>query len=160
MAFVDTQGVGRGDADLPELILKVYNSAKCHMDPDKWLQQCVDHAAVGSFTDAGETVWGKYLIGQLFACIDGNLAPMKKMADTCAVTRGLQKTEAILRQIIDQMEDPLDRTLLRYHYLCGKTQEQMAEELHYCDGRYIRTLLDKALVRLPVRGWERDVQWM
>ena len=105
MAFVDTQGVGRGDADLPELILKVYNSAKCHMDPDKWLQQCVDHAAVGSFTDAGETVWGKYLIGQLFACIDGNLAPMKKMADTCAVTRGLQKTEAILRQIIDQMED-------------------------------------------------------
>ena len=75
----------------------------------------------------------------------------------------LEGYEARVREAewaIDQMEDPLDRTLLRYHYLCGKTQEQMAEDLHYCDGRYIRTLLDKALVRLPVRGWERDVQGM
>ena len=29
-AFVDTQGVGRDDSSVPQLILKVYDSAKCH----------------------------------------------------------------------------------------------------------------------------------
>ena len=39
-AFVDTQGVGRNDKLVPELILKVYDSAKCHLNPEGWLDKC------------------------------------------------------------------------------------------------------------------------
>ncbi len=40
-AFVDTQGLGRDDRLVPELILKVYNAARCHLDPEQWLEQCL-----------------------------------------------------------------------------------------------------------------------
>ena len=35
--FTETQGLGRTDKDLPELICQVYDSARCHPDPEKWL---------------------------------------------------------------------------------------------------------------------------
>ena len=38
LAFVDTQGLGRTDKLVPELIEKVYDSARCHLDPEKWLE--------------------------------------------------------------------------------------------------------------------------
>ena len=33
LAFVDTQGLGRTDALVPEIVSKVYESARCHLDP-------------------------------------------------------------------------------------------------------------------------------
>jgi len=43
-AFVDTQGLGRDDRLVPELIEKVYDSAKCHLDPDGWLNRSLAFA--------------------------------------------------------------------------------------------------------------------
>ena len=31
--FVDSQGVGRNDGAIPEIVLKVYDSARCHLNP-------------------------------------------------------------------------------------------------------------------------------
>ena len=39
--FTETQGLGRTDKDLPELICQVYDSARCHPDPEKWLDECM-----------------------------------------------------------------------------------------------------------------------
>jgi len=33
-AFVDTQGLGRDDRLVPEIIQRVYDSARCHLDPE------------------------------------------------------------------------------------------------------------------------------
>jgi hypothetical protein len=40
-AFVDMQGLGRDDRLVPEIILKVYNNARCHLLPDEWLDKCI-----------------------------------------------------------------------------------------------------------------------
>ena len=64
-AFVDTQGLGRDDRLVPELIEKVYNSAMCHLDPDGWLQKALSFADMDQVADASETVWGKYLMEDL-----------------------------------------------------------------------------------------------
>ena len=34
-AFVDAQGLGRNDRLVPEILLKVYDSTRCHLDPGK-----------------------------------------------------------------------------------------------------------------------------
>ena len=34
-AFIDTQGLGRDDRQIPEIILQVYQSAKCHLNPQE-----------------------------------------------------------------------------------------------------------------------------
>ena len=36
-AFVDTQGLGRDDRLVPQIIEKVYDSARCHLNPKQWL---------------------------------------------------------------------------------------------------------------------------
>ena len=41
-AFADSQNLSRGDGQLGEIIEKVYDSARCHRDPDGWLQSCLD----------------------------------------------------------------------------------------------------------------------
>ena len=63
--FVDTQGFGRDDRLVPQIIEKVYNSARCHMDVDGWLERCLENGQMSELTDAGQTVWGRYLIGHL-----------------------------------------------------------------------------------------------
>ena len=63
--FVDSQGMGRDDRQIPEILLKVYNSAKCHLKPDEWLQWCADSMKIDAVQDCAQTVWGAYLIRDL-----------------------------------------------------------------------------------------------
>ena len=65
IAFVDTQGLGRDDRLVPEILLKIYDSARCHLDPDAWLNQCISGGEFDNCRDAGETVWGNYLMADL-----------------------------------------------------------------------------------------------
>ncbi|MBO7252615.1 MAG: UvrD-helicase domain-containing protein, partial [Oscillospiraceae bacterium] len=62
--FVDSQGLGRDDRQVPEIILKVYNSARCHLNPDAWLDWCQNTQA-GELTDGAQTPWGRYLMEDL-----------------------------------------------------------------------------------------------
>ena len=41
MSFINSQELGRDDGSIPQLILQVYNSARCHLNPKQWLDQCV-----------------------------------------------------------------------------------------------------------------------
>ncbi len=84
LAFVDSQGLGRTDKLVPEIIEKVYNSALCHLDSEGWLDECIAHAQVSGLTDAGQTPWGKYLMEDLFAYLDRQIDSLEqciKMAD-------------------------------------------------------------------------------
>ena len=40
-AFVDTQGFGRDDRAVPEIVASIYDAARCHLRPDAWLEQCL-----------------------------------------------------------------------------------------------------------------------
>ena len=64
-AFIDTQGLGRDDYLIPQIILSTYNSAMCHLDPEGWLDWCVRAFDTADVTDAADTVWGRFLIDDL-----------------------------------------------------------------------------------------------
>ena len=102
-AFVDTQGLGRSDALVPEIVQAVYDSAMCHVDPEKWCDQCISDMAVGDITDPVQTPWGKYLMDDLFACLDGQVAAMTRCADSVSALPGLEKPAALLYDTVNQL---------------------------------------------------------
>ena len=90
-AFVDTQGVGRNDKLVPELVLKVYDSAKCHLDPEGWLESCLSAADMERCQDASETAWGKYLMDDLMEYLDCQIRVLEQCIREAERVEGLEK---------------------------------------------------------------------
>jgi len=100
---VDTQGYGRDDRQLPLIILSIYQSARCHLDPDGWLEKCIRESDIRDITDAGETVWGKYLIDDLHACLDLYVPAMRRCAEEARASDGMVKASVLLDTTCEQM---------------------------------------------------------
>ena len=103
-AFVDTQGLGRDDRLVADIILKVYDSARCHLDPESWLQSCLDAAAAEGMADAAQTIWGHYLMTDLFGFLDDQICIMDRCAKLAEQSEGLEKVAINLRDTLYQME--------------------------------------------------------
>ena len=103
--FVDTQGLGRDDRLVPEIIEKVYDSARCHLDPQGWLEKCLRDAAVEDITDASGTVWGRYLMDALFSYLDAQLLVLGKCVSDADGCDGMEKVSQNLRATLRQLED-------------------------------------------------------
>lgn len=102
-AFVDTQGLGRSDALVPEIIQKVYDAARCHLDHQAWLSECVRAAEAEAVTDASETVWGRYLMEDLFSYLDMHIASMENCAGKIDAINGLSKAAQNLWDTVHQL---------------------------------------------------------
>ncbi len=102
-AFVDTQGLGRSDSLVPEIIEKVYDSARCHLDSEKWLADCVKAAEAQDASDASQTLWGKYLMEDLFAFLDMDIAAMESCARRLEAMDGMQKPAGNLTDTVFQL---------------------------------------------------------
>ena len=103
-AFVDTQGLGRDDRLVPVIIEKVYDSARCHLDPDRWLQNCLQAAQVEDLTDASETVWGRFLMDDLFAYLDAQISVIRCCAEDAEESEGMGKVAMTLRTTLHQLQ--------------------------------------------------------
>jgi len=103
-AFVDSQGFGRNDRQLPDLILKLYANAKCHMDPDGWLEECLQAFDISHLTDVSELSWTRYLIDDLFVFLDLHIAALRKCAETATGAEGMDKPVALFYQTIDSLQ--------------------------------------------------------
>ena len=103
-AFVDTQGLGRDDRLVPYIVEKVYDSARCHLDPGKWLENCLNAAAVENVTDASETVWGRFLMEDLFAYLDAQIPVLHQCAEDADASEGMGKVATTLRSTLHQLE--------------------------------------------------------
>ena len=62
-ALIDQLGYGRDDRRLGEILLRVYDAARCRVDPQAWMTRC-ETASAGDAVGAEETVWGAYLIAE------------------------------------------------------------------------------------------------
>jgi len=102
-AFVDTQGIGRDDRLLPELILKVYDSAQCHLLPSAWLEKCVSNAQTGSLDDAGQTPWGRYLMEDLNAYLQLQIRAMEACQNRAACAAEMEKPAQLLAETVAQL---------------------------------------------------------
>ena len=102
-AFVDSQGLGRSDKLVPELIFKVYDASRCHLDPQNWRETCVRHADVSSVGDASQTLWGSYLLEGLRAYLDIQLGIMEQCCQMAEQCEGMEKAAVNLRDTIHQL---------------------------------------------------------
>ena len=100
--FVDSQGLGRDDRQIPEIILKVYNSAKCHLNPDEWLDWCVVENCES--LDAGQTPWGKYIIDDLRNFLGLQIDALKNCIAAGEKTDNMEKPVALFCDIVAQLQ--------------------------------------------------------
>jgi ATP-dependent helicase/nuclease subunit A len=103
LAFVDTQGLGRSDQLVGEIIEKVYNSALCHLDSEAWLDGCVENARVTDLNDAAQTTWGRYLMEDLFAYLDRQIASLEQCI-RLGDCEELSKPVTLLRDTVFQLQ--------------------------------------------------------
>ena len=103
-AFVDTQGLGRDDRLVPVIVMKVYEAARCHLDPEKWLDHCIQSADLSETEDAAQTVWGAYLLADLHRYLDMQIAAMGRCVAMAKENGTIPKVEALLSQILVSLE--------------------------------------------------------
>ena len=103
-AFVDTQGLGRDDRLVPQIIEKVYDSARCHLHPKQWLDTCLNLLEDQGVADASETPWGKYLIEDLHGYLDCQISVMEKCAERVSSSEGMEKATINLRDTLYQLQ--------------------------------------------------------
>lgn len=109
--FVDSQGVGRNDGKIPEIISQVYRAAKCHLDPQGWLDTCLQNARPQNMEDAGQTVWGRYLMEDLHTYLSQQIAVLKQCTQEASCVEGFAKVADNLNGTIVQLQALLDSTL-------------------------------------------------
>ena len=102
--FVDSQGVGRNDGAVPDIVLKVYDSARCHLNPQAWLDGCLENTALEGVTDAGQSLWGKYLMEHLFSWLDRELEVLRECLARLQRDTGVEKPIQNIAQLIEQLE--------------------------------------------------------
>lgn len=105
LVFIDSQEFGRDDRSIPQILLQVYNASRCHINPDQWLNRCVEDSNVSTLKDASDTVWGKYLIRDLHDYLDLQIQAM----DHCALLAGnndtMQKPAQLLANTVVQLKN-------------------------------------------------------
>ena len=102
-AFIDSQGLGRDDRQIPQIILKVYNSARCHIDPQKWLDWCVYVSEGSTVKDAADTVWGRYLVQDLQDTLALHIDAMEQCCMQAGACEGMEKAAQILESTVIQL---------------------------------------------------------
>jgi len=95
--------VGRDDRLVPQILMKVYDSSRCHADPDAWLNRCVESAMVAHLEDAAETPWGAYLMEDLKAYLSLQIGALEQCADQAEMALDMAKPAALLRQTVHQL---------------------------------------------------------
>lgn len=101
-SFVDSQGLGRDDRQIPEIILKVYNSARCHPNPDQWLDWCISEEI--NTADAGQTPWGQYLIADLRQYLTMQIDAFRRCIANAQGVDGMEKPVALFESTVTQMQ--------------------------------------------------------
>lgn len=104
-AFVDTQGLGRDDRIVPELIQKVYDSARCHLDPEAWLDACIENSDVQMLQDASGTVWGRYLVDDLHGYLDDHISVLERCVAEAEQCVGLEKPVQNIKETLVQLKE-------------------------------------------------------
>ena len=104
LTFIDSQELGRDDRTIPKIILQVYNASRCHIDPDKWLDKCIDDNDVSSYSDVSQTVWGKYLIDDLHNYLNLQIDAIDRCRKLADANGTMPKPAQLLQETLAQLE--------------------------------------------------------
>lgn len=104
LSFVDSQGLGRDDRFVPEILEKVYDSARCHLYPEKWLNSCLEYAVPGEDSDISQTPWGRFLIQDLRQYLTVQIDIFRECLRRLNNAEGMEKPAANIEQTLQQLE--------------------------------------------------------
>lgn len=104
LAFVDSQGLGRDDRFVPEIIERVYDSARCHLNPQKWLEECQTNFDLKEDSDISQTSWGQYLIQDLKEYLGIQISVLQECLQQMESEEGMEKPAANIRATLEQLE--------------------------------------------------------
>lgn len=104
-AFIDTQGLGRDDRQVPEIILQLYSAALCHLDPDAWLDQCAKASCQEENVDASNTLWGSFLMEDVKSYITLQLDAFDNCIRRAEQVPGLEKPVANIKTTAADLKD-------------------------------------------------------
>ncbi len=102
-AFINSQGFKRDDRAIPEIILQVYNSARCHLNPEQWLDWCVSSMELDDIDDASQTVWGSYLLNDLKAYLGLQITALNRCILAAQADENLKKPVELLQETVNQL---------------------------------------------------------
>ena len=103
-AFINTQGTGRNDSAIPQLLLRVYDSSRCHLDPDGWLDGCLQAVDTEDVTDVAQTRWGQVLIEDMKERLRMYIGALHRCAELADGDEKGDKVAAVLRDDAIQLE--------------------------------------------------------
>ena len=101
--FIDSQGFSRNDSQIAEIILKVYNNSRCHLSPDSWLDSCIPTPNVNTSLDVAQTVWGKYLVDDLFLYLDWQIEAFSKCISKASRVEYMEKPVVLFENTLNQL---------------------------------------------------------
>lgn len=101
--FLDSQELGRNDGSIPSIVLQVYDSAQCHMDPKGWLEACVAHSDMNGITDVSQTIWGQYLIKELHQQLDWQIESLENCVKKAENNGTMESLVVFLREYINRL---------------------------------------------------------
>lgn len=104
LSFIDSQGLGRDDRLIPEILEKVYDSARCHLNPEEWLSQCLASSDPNQITDISQTIWGQYLIEDLKQYLAAQICIFRECLILMERSEGMAKPAVTIRTTLQQME--------------------------------------------------------
>ena len=114
--LADTVGAGRDDRRLVEIIMSVYEQTQSHAYPEKWMEEQRSLLDISGISDAGETVWGRYLIERAHDtalywanALDCLLTDISSADDICRAYAGsISESAGALRRLISASKDGWD----------------------------------------------------
>lgn len=103
-AFADSQGLGRDDRLLAQIVLQVYDSARCHTDENGWLDDCRQKVQPTACADAAQTIYGDYLLRKMRIALDEQIATMQYCVTLMATQDGCEKQLALLQDNVGALQ--------------------------------------------------------
>ena len=103
-AFVNSQGFGRNDQGLSNVILSIYHQSMNFISPDAWMDRCLQFMDLEDCTDVGQTLWGKFLMESLMEQLPMCAQMIEKAHLHAQTMRGSATIEAALAETKNQIE--------------------------------------------------------
>lgn len=73
--FVECYATGKNDDNIQGILLKIYDAAMSHPNPEEWLKQCIENYKINDFTKLEEQPW----MGLLWEIVEQQLLGVKQL---------------------------------------------------------------------------------
>ncbi len=102
-SFVDSQEMGREDNSVTKIVLQVYKNARCHLNPDAWLDQCASYNECSCGTGVEDTIWGNLLIEDLHRYLDLETEALTKCLRMAEHSDFMESVVQLLQNTVTQL---------------------------------------------------------